>query len=137
MRHVQDSFLYYLHTNLPSLVVNPVREQTNNPESGYLKLNAINVTYHDIRPEIGNSSVQVVIDVLNDNSDDTLAAIQQVYNLLKPCITPISNYTVPSAPILTGNNIFWDRTKIRFSRIVSDNYCHYSCVLSLRYADSN
>ena len=135
MRNVIDSFLKYLATNAPSLNINYLRHEADNPSAEELKLNALNVHVLTVAPAVTGSHIRVSLDLISDNEATFWTQLGLLFDLFKASyFTPILDYTVPSAPVATGKNVYWEGDKVRFSKIASGNYCHYTCVLTLKYA---
>jgi hypothetical protein len=109
MRSARDTFLHYLGDNLPGLPVNFIRKDATNPNSTKLKINAVNVSFFNdlLSPHV--SRLQTSIDVLFSDELQAVDATQQVASLLQAAaFTANLDYTVPSAPVATGTNIYWN-----------------------------
>jgi hypothetical protein len=136
---VEDTFLHFLADNLTGTVVHPIRLDVNDPASGTFQMNCINVQFLNVELGADISNQQVVLDVMFDNEKDCRDAIQKTWNLLKTeYLTPITDYSDLSNPTLVGMNMIWQPKRITFKKIISDAYCHYSCVIPLGfYANQN
>lgn len=134
MLDAMHTFLHFLadHMNIP---VRHVRADQNDPSSGVLQVGAINVTFLDFHLETGENTIRAVIDVLFETEVEQYSAITALSNLLMAAYyTPMLSYASPSLPVAVGGNLSWDRDDVTFMRVSVDNYCHHTCVLTLRYA---
>lgn len=135
MRSALDSFLKYLVENLPGLSINYLRHDPNDQSAGLLKMNSLNVHVLDVEPTIQGSVIRVSLDAVYDSETTAWTNLGLIHDLFKKSYyTPMLDYTVPASPVDMDKNVYWDSQAVRFSRVVSDNYCHYSCVLALKYA---
>lgn len=134
MTNVVHTFLKLLSDNL-SYPIKPVRISASDPSAGVPEVGAINVTFLDHHFEIGANSTRVVLDVLFDTEAEQFAAIAELATVLGAAYyTPTMNYADPSTPVAVGGHVYWDKDDVSFMRINVDNYCHHTCVLTLRYA---
>lgn len=133
----RDTFLHFLADNLPiTIPVHPVRRDASNPSGDLLQTNAVNVTYVSVDPSVQISIQRVVVDVLNDDENTCSDWLDTVFALLSSAYyTPLLDYTNPTSPVPTGQNVYWDSGtgKIAFKRIPSEEYVHYSCTLALKF----
>ncbi len=135
MRAAFDSFLKYLSVELTTISLHYLRHEANDPSAGLLKLNCLNIHVLDITPSIHDASVRLSLDLLYDDEATLWTNLGLVHDLFKASyFTPVLDYTVPSVPVATGKHVYWDKDKVRFSKISNGNYCHYTCVLTLKYA---
>jgi hypothetical protein len=133
MRNARDTFLRFLADNLPSLTVNAIRRDMNDPNSDTLQNNAINIKF--LSPTYDNQIAEqpVSIDILNDNELTALDWATQVWNLMSTRFyTPIYDYTTVATPVNTGYVLFWNR-KMRFSEIQAPYYSHLNCTITLNH----
>lgn len=135
MRNAFFSFLKHLSTNIPTLLIHYIRHDPDNPSAEALQMNCINVHVLDVAPALQGSTIRVSIDLVYDDETTSWTNLGLVYDLFKATyFAPIQDYAVPTAPVQTGKHVYWDKDKVRFSKVTSGNYCHYSCVLTLKYA---
>lgn len=133
MQKVMDTFLHFIADNLP-YTIHPIRHDSEDPSSSDLQLDAINIEFLDYRPQLGSSTLRVVLDVMYNDERTAVAVVETIYDLLSAAYyTELKDYAVPSSPVEVGSNVFWDRNNVSFSRISNDNYTHYSCILTLRH----
>jgi hypothetical protein len=128
---VRDSFLHYLADNLPDITIHPRRFDVNNPNSETLMEGAVNVEFFDITPHMHVSSQRVALDVVYADEREAVSVMNQLWSVLVCLQAPLKDYTIPASPVLTGQNMMWD--KVSFKRISSQYYCHYLCLLTLEY----
>lgn len=133
MRNVRDSFVHYLADNLPH-PVHVLRADSKDPSASRLQLNTINVDFIDLSPSFGNATIRVALDVLNDDENTAIDMVQSIWDLFKTSFyTSVVDYSDPAHPELSAR-IWWEQGQTRFTRVATDRYCHYSCNLTLRYA---
>jgi hypothetical protein len=134
MSQVKDTFLHFIADNLTAITVHPIRRDPNDPGADLLQSNAINIQFLDTSPQVSVSVQRVVVDVLNDDENTCSDWVDAIWTILSSAFyTPLYDYTVPSAPVAVGSNVFWNSTTTKFTRIVSTVYSHYSCVLDLQF----
>jgi hypothetical protein len=133
MIQVRDTFLHYLADNLPSLKVHPIRSDPNDPASAVFEMNAVSVTFGNMDFGVLTSIQHVSIDICYDTESAAVATMQSVWTALGAAFfCPLLDYTDTAAPVPVGtNNIYWDRLGVKFRRVRSDYYCHYTCSLKL------
>lgn len=134
MRKIRDTFLHFLHDNILSVSINPVRFDTSDPSASLLKIDALNVTFLDYRTSNGSGSSRVSLDVVYSSENEAVDVIETLQEFLSLSFnTPLIDYTDPEAPVVVGGNIYWDIEGIRFMRVASNQYSHYVCILVLRH----
>jgi hypothetical protein len=135
VRQIRDTFLRYIADNIGAgIPIHALRDDPQDPGAGVLQANAINISFLDVR--LGNgtavSTMQVVLDVLNDDENTAVDWMAAVWGVLSAAFyARVKDYTNPSSPVATNKNITWET--VPFKRIASQVYTHYSCVLSLRF----
>lgn len=136
MKKVRDTFLHFLADNMGTTPVHPIRRDPNDPGGEVLQLNAVNVEFFGVDLDTGVSTFQVAVDCIAEDETSVLNMVNSVWSLLKSAFyTPMLDYTNPASPTSTGRNIMWDRYKVRFKKVANPNYCHYTCLLTLRFHD--
>ena|ERR1035441_6410961 len=129
----RDTFLHLLSDNLPVGTLHPVRVDPADRASNPLQMNAVNVAFGNLTSGIGLTSQQTFIDVVYDAENDAADMVSTLFVLLKTCyFTPLYDYSDPANPVALNTNLMWDRHRISFKRIASQEYCHYSCTLSTK-----
>lgn len=134
MRNARDTFLHYLNDNLPTLTVHNIRVDKNNPKLNEIRLNAVNVAFHN-NDFVGPSDLSqtlVTVDVIFDQEMEAIEAAGDVSRLLfAAAYTPLLDYTTPSAPVQEGNKrLFWSLS-MKFKPVHSENFYHMSALLHL------
>lgn len=134
MRATRDTFLHFLSDNLPSLTVHPIRKDSNRPDGAKLADNAVNVQFLTIRPRVHIAEQLVSIDVIHEEELTAVDMAESVYELLSSAYyTPKYDYTNPSAPLLTGQNIMWSKDEVNFIPIDNDPFrMHFNLTMGLR-----
>ena len=136
-RTCRDSFLHYINDNIAAgVVVHPLRRDPTNRAADALQMNAVNVSFLNLTAGNGTTlcTQQCVIAVVADDENAAVDMVGSVLELLRAAyFCPMLDYTVPTAPVQIGTNITWDRKRVTFKRVQSEGYCHYSCLLSLRF----
>lgn len=133
MRACRDTFLHFLADNLTGQTVHPLRRDVDNPSSGTLQNNAVNVQFIKDHPDVHIGSTFVIIDVINDNELQAIANTRDVWNLLSAAAyTPKFDYSSGS-PVATGTNVMWDPCRVTFIQVRDDFSFHYSCLLELEH----
>lgn len=132
MRATRDTFLHFLSDNLTGLTVRNVRKSSDNPSLSKLADNAVNVQFLTSRPHVHIAEQLVSIDVIHEDELTAVDMTQQVYELLSSAYyTPKYDYTNPSAPVATGQNIMWSKD-ISFRPIDNDPYrMHFNLTMGL------
>lgn len=129
-----DSFLKFLATNLPTYTVRGLKFDPSDQTASLLAEDCINVDFRYWRPARGSGSSIVNVDFVfadEQTAYDAVAAFQTL--LFSTGYAAVYDYTNIAAPVPTGSNMFWDVGSCEFRRIMSPNYCHYSCSLRLRH----
>lgn len=137
-RQVTDTFLRYLADNLTfnsvSVPIHAIRCDSSDPSADSLKDKAINVQFLDIQFDTLGYN-QAVLDVIHSDENTARDWLTALWALLSATfMTPVMDYTNPTSPVVAGGNIFWDHNAVRFRRVANDNYCHYSCILPVRFS---
>jgi hypothetical protein len=134
MRSVRDTILHYLNDNLQAHNVNFVRRDSANPNNSKLKINAVNVSFFNDQLSTHISRLQTSIDVIFTDELQALDASQKVAQILQAsAFTQNLDYTVPTAPVATGTNIYWNPYNITFKSVSNALYFHYSCTLVISH----
>lgn len=131
MREVRDTFLHYVADNLEGLEVHPLIRTPVDQSLDALKMNCINVSFEDLNLNSDISEYYVVIDVIYDDEMTAVDAVAALWRVLRGCMTPLVSYVDPSLQV--QGNVCWERSDIRFLRVVNDSYIHFSCVMPLRF----
>lgn len=130
MIHVRNTFLQFLSDNL-SNPVHYIRADTSDASADVLRDEAVSVQFIASRPMVGVSNHQVVLDVLFSEESAAVEAMQEVFDVLSGAyFTSLMDYTIPTAPVALGGNIWWDRD-IRFTKVSVSAGAHYSCLLNV------
>ena len=135
MREIQDTFLHYIADNLdPSIPARALRDDTSDASAGVLQLNAVNLSFLNftLNKPSTPSTLQAVIDILNDNESACVDWVNAVWLLLRGIMIPLLDYSVPSTPAPVGRNLFWD--KFTFRKVSGNSYAHYSCTVLLHFS---
>lgn len=134
MRAARDTFLHYLSDNLSSLTIHNLRVDKADPKQNEIRLNAVNVTFHnsDFSGPGDLSQTLVTVDVIYDNELTALDAAEDISQLLfTAAFAPLMDYTVPSAPVQISNErLFWNLA-MRFKPVHAENFYHMSALLHL------
>lgn len=132
MRQTRDTFLHFIGDNIVGVPVHNVRRDTSVPESELIQLNAVNIKFLDVSPDvIGTTLVDIAVCFTDELT--ALATVKKVYDLLQSAFyTPKKDYTIPASPVPTGTNIFW-RLPLQFRRIYSDTYADFRITLTLTH----
>lgn len=134
IRSTRDTFLHYLADNLPTLTIHNLRIDKDDPKLNQIKLNAVNVTFHnsDFSGPNDLSQQLVTVDVINDNELLATEQTELVSRLLfTAAYAPLMDYTSPSAPVQIGKErLFWNTT-LRFKPVHAENFFHLSALLHL------
>ena len=132
MRSPRDSFLHFLADNLPSLSIHPIRRDPDDPATGTLQVEAINVGFGRLDLGITVSSIFAKIDVISTSELTATDMMQQVWLLLAAKFyTPLLDYTDPQNPVQMGTMLMWKRC--RFVPVDNDAYFQFSCTLPLQF----
>jgi hypothetical protein len=133
VQSARDTFLHFLADNLTSVTIHPRRRDANDPSADELAENAVNVEFTGVSfgPDI--SEQQAAIDVIYTDERTAVDTVAQLWNLFQSAYyTPLLNYTTLT-PVATGTNLMWDKTAVRFRRVYSGDYTHYTCLLPLKF----
>jgi hypothetical protein len=134
IRAARDTFLRYLADNLPSLTIHNIRVDKDDPQLNEIKLNAVNVAFHnaDFAGPSELSQTLVTVDIINDDELIAIDQAEQVSQLLfKAAFAPLMDYTVPGSPVQIGNErLFWSLS-LRFRPVHAENFFHLSALLHL------
>jgi hypothetical protein len=134
MRPMRDSFLHFLADNLSGVPVHNRRKDPNDPSAYDLREGAVNVEFMSFEGDPHVSVRRVVIDVIHADELTAESWVSSVWNLLKAAFyTTIKDYTNPAAPVTVPGHMMWDRNSVRFRRVFSEHYTHYSCVLPVKF----
>lgn len=134
MRNARDTFTHFLADNLVGPTVRQVRRDPNDPSADLLKVNAVNLSFLDVRYRPFVSLQQCVIDVIADDENTAVDWVNLVIELLNEAYyTPLLDYSNPSSPVSAGSNLMWDWGAVNFIRVQNPNYTHYSCTLPLKF----
>ena len=140
MRICRDSFLHFINDNLPDGVIcHPLRRDPLNRTADALAMNAVNVSFLNVAGGNGTAfcTQQAVIDVINDDENAAVDLVDTLFALLTATFyAPLSDYTVPTAPVATGKFLMWNRRRVTFKKVASEAYCHYTCLLLLQFTSS-
>jgi hypothetical protein len=139
-RQCRDSFLKLISDNLVGITVHNLRRDTQDDDSEFLMMNAVNVHYLNTRfgGPSQDSIQQVAIDVVNADDLTALDWAEQVAAILQSAgFTPKLDYS-GSTPVPVGTNIYWTGKNIpaviNFRPITTDgSYARYHCLLSLKH----
>lgn len=132
MRLVYNTFLKYIAENC-AVSVHPVRKDPGNPDSEVLQLNSVNISFLDYMPNQGNGQTRFVLDLCYESENAAIAAMTSVLAALLAYQTQVVDYTVPTSPVSIQSYLYWDRTSVRFMRVLNPNYVHYSCTLTVQH----
>lgn len=133
-RNASETFLHFMADNLTGITVHPVRRDLNSPSGDLLQTNAVNIQFLSLNPDVWISTQHCSIDVLNDDENTCVDWVQAVWNILAAAFgTAMFDYSVPTAPVPTNTNVFWEKRRVNFKRIISEQYTHYSCLLPLKF----
>lgn len=136
LQQVRDTFLHFLYDNLPQgSALHYIVRDPNRPSANILQMNALNVEYLGVVSSYNSDKQMVAIDIVADSEDSAISWVQGLMSLLRCAYyTPTFDYTNPQAPTSVRGNIMWPRTSINFQRVNSDNYSHYTCLLTLEFS---
>jgi hypothetical protein len=130
---VRATFLHLIADNLTGITVHPVRQDSNDPASSVMQVEAVNVEFMNVNTAVVGSQ-SVSIDVISADESNCIAWIDALWTILSAAFfTPLLSYQNPTAPTPLGTNVMWDRDRVRFVKVAADTYSHYSCVLPLRF----
>ena len=134
MRATRDTFLHFLADNLSGITVHPIRKDTNRPDASKLAENAVNVQFLTQRHRVHIAELWVSIDVIHSEELTAVDWTQRVFDLLSSAFyTPKYDYTNPSSPQATGDNLYWQPEAVNFVPIDNDpHYMRFNCTMSLR-----
>jgi hypothetical protein len=138
MHRSLDTFTHYIADNLKdaSVVAIPVhqmRYDVNRPDAAAMQMNAVNIQIGNPVFDVSASSLDIHINVINDNELVALDWMEQLQRLLNAAAcTPKLDYTVPASPVAVGGWIYW-ATKVTFRPITNSGYSHFFCTVTLHH----
>jgi hypothetical protein len=128
----RDTFLHLLADNLTSIPVHNLRRDPDNPGSGRLQSNAVNVEF--LMDGLGTvtSTLTAIVDIVHDDERTAVDWVKQVWDILSAALyTKIYDYT-SGTPVATGWNLSWTQP-VSFRPIYDELYCRRSCTLTFTY----
>jgi hypothetical protein len=135
MRYAKDTFLHFLADNLTGITIHPVRNDPSDPKSGVPALNAISVTFMNVDPDTQLAAQHVAVDIIADTEAQADLILNACWLVLGASFsTPLLDYSNPAAPVPKGSNkLYWERDRVKFRRVLSDFYCHYTASIKLKF----
>lgn len=139
MRDCRDTIISFLREYLDgSIPIHHVRQSSQNSEAGFIQANSINVEFS--MPTFGTapspSTLNVEIDVINDDELVAFDWAQQVSDILHAGTTPKLHYVTDQAGSVVstepvGSNIWWNPHTVRFRPIQDPSGYRLKCSVYL------
>lgn len=137
MRTTRDTFIHFVADNIASYYTSaiPVRGVWRSgtiTNQDLIQTNAINIGFIDGTYDTHVNMQVACIDVVHIDELTAIDWTDALWTLLSAsCFTPEYNYS-GSTPTLTGANVIWPMSGVRFRPITTDvHYFRYNCRLPL------